>query len=188
MSELRVLAATETESQSTTPHAVVLTLAVQDARLARRVARDRAASLVGVKGSVARPSAGRLPPADARDRAVNVPPSRPELIAVPRRFAPRGSRGMASVEAQIMAGCPVIYYDDGEPPVLRLLRWSAEALALWLSGMCGPARPATPSQIRACAAVAMARQTPGLEVGEIILMFHGLPTSRHLDFIGKMMM
>jgi hypothetical protein len=138
MSELRVLAATETESQSTTPHAakdfaVVLTLAVQH--------RDRAASLVGVKGSAATPSAGRLPRADARHGAVNAPPSRPELIAVPRRFAPRGSRGMASVEAQMMAGCPVIYYDDCEPPVLRLLRWSAKALALWLSGICGRRDP-----------------------------------------------
>jgi hypothetical protein len=138
MSELRVLAATETESQSTTPHAakdfaVVLTLAVQD--------RDRAASLVGAKQSVAPQSAGRLRRTDARDRAVNAPPSRPELIAVPRRFAPHGSRGMASVEAQIMAGCPVIYYDDGGPPILRLLQWSAEALALWLSGMCGRRDP-----------------------------------------------
>jgi hypothetical protein len=139
MSELRLLAPKRTDSSSSTIHAaqdfaVVLTLAVQD--------RDRAASLVGAKQSVAPQSAGRLPRADARDRAVSAPPSKPELIAVPRRFAPRGSRGMASPEAQMMANCPVIYFDDDEygggPPVLiRLLRWSTEALALWLSGMCG---------------------------------------------------
>jgi hypothetical protein len=46
---------------------------------------------------------------------------------------------------------------------------------------------AAASQMCACAADAMARQTSGLEV-EQSLMFHGLRTSRHLEFIGKMMM
>jgi hypothetical protein len=110
-----------------------------------------------VKGSVAPPppSAGSLPCTNARHGAVNVPPrdkgptaaGKPALIAVPRRFAPRGSRGMASPEAQMMANCPVIYFDDeeydGDPPVLRLLRWSAEALALWLSSICGRRDPDT---------------------------------------------
>jgi hypothetical protein len=142
MSELRLLAPKRTDSSSSTIHAaqdftVVLTLAVQN--------RDRAASLVGANKSVAPQSAGRLPCKDARHRAVNAPPSRPALIAVPQRFAPRGSRGMASVEGQLMANCPVIYFDDEEygdgSPVLRLLRRSAEALALWLSGICGRRDP-----------------------------------------------
>jgi hypothetical protein len=150
MSELRLLAPKKTESPSTIHAAqedftVLLTLAVQNRD------RDRATSLVGAgaKGSVPvpPPSAGRLPRADARARhgAASVPPRRPELIAVPRRLALRGSRGMASPEAQMMANCPVLYFDDqeydGDPPVLRLLRWSAEALALWLSGVCGRRDP-----------------------------------------------
>jgi hypothetical protein len=55
---------------------------------------------------------------------------------------------MASVEAQLMADCPVIHYDaaeyDGGQPVQRLLRWGGATLAaaaLWVSGICGGRDP-----------------------------------------------
>ena len=102
-----------------------------------------------VRGSEDGPSAGRRACAAARHGVdFNVPrsddrePTGDSRAGTTVRRAvglPRGSRGnVASVEAQIMADCPVIYYDDeaeydGGPPVRRYLRWVA--------GICGPRDP-----------------------------------------------
>jgi hypothetical protein len=75
--------------------------------------------------------------------------SKPASTAVRRVDGSAWGRwGIASVEAQLMADCPVIHYDRAEydegPSVRRLLRWSGATLAaaaLWVSDICGPRDP-----------------------------------------------
>ncbi|CAM0958404.1 unnamed protein product [Alopecurus aequalis] len=101
------------------------------------VCGDRAAGLVDVRGidagplSCAGPSTGHA--GTTVRRAVG---------------SAHGSRGKASIEAQIMADNPVIHYDaadyHGCPRVQRLLRRAGSTLAaaaLWVAGICSPRDP-----------------------------------------------
>jgi hypothetical protein len=129
-----------------------------------RYGRDRVGGLVDVRARKDGPSAGRRACTDAghgivnlprRDDGIKGPPTTAGRAGKPASTAVRrvdgsawGRWGIASVEAQLMADCPVIHYDRAEydegPSVRRLLRWSGATLAaaaLWVSGICGPRDP-----------------------------------------------